>query len=483
MVHHGEGNRSEHSYFRTSAESVSAAAMPEKEPSREELFAMVWERPSTEVARDLGISDVALTKLCRRLQVPKPSPGYWAKVRAGKEVRRPPLEAFQAERSWHIRKRLKRDRVVGSIHLPPRQREYFLRALEELDRVHVDTSDCEVGPDSVRKLDGNLAAQILILSQNRYPRWVAERTESYQHQAAARRTLAGLVKKLLPLARGQILIFQREALHARRADSGLAVAVRLSPELQLRIAHLCVIARENRLSYVAAKLGKGVHAWDVRHAYDPRSFQSVETEMCVSAHDVWLRCSIRIRWTEEYEHYEMQRFPLSDVVPVDLLPTEEIRLPPLASRTSLRPYADRLKAIRDSQNALDILEVAAAQTEMAVPDENLALADRLFMSQGGEGPFVKARQAWRHLDEHLERWAETLRAEESELCRDVLGVEAGDIVVAESAGKMERIRVDDTDVIVREDEVTFYLHGRRFRKDGTIGKRTESLFVSCPVDE
>lgn len=35
--------------------------------SRETLFALVWERPATEVAKELGISDVALGKLCRRL--------------------------------------------------------------------------------------------------------------------------------------------------------------------------------------------------------------------------------------------------------------------------------------------------------------------------------------------------------------------------------------------------------------------------------
>jgi len=60
-------------------------------PSREELFALVWERPATEVARALGISDVALGKLYRRLQVPKPPRGYWARVASGKTPRRPPL--------------------------------------------------------------------------------------------------------------------------------------------------------------------------------------------------------------------------------------------------------------------------------------------------------------------------------------------------------------------------------------------------------
>ena len=39
--------------------------------SREELFAMVWERSAEVVAKELGVSGVALGKLCARLQVPK----------------------------------------------------------------------------------------------------------------------------------------------------------------------------------------------------------------------------------------------------------------------------------------------------------------------------------------------------------------------------------------------------------------------------
>jgi len=54
--------------------------MTRREFSREELFALVWEKPTSEIAKELGISDVALSKLCRRLQVPKPPRGYWAKV-------------------------------------------------------------------------------------------------------------------------------------------------------------------------------------------------------------------------------------------------------------------------------------------------------------------------------------------------------------------------------------------------------------------
>jgi hypothetical protein len=54
--------------------------MVRREISRDELFAMVWERPSEEVAKEIGISGVALDKLCVRLQVPKPPRGYWARA-------------------------------------------------------------------------------------------------------------------------------------------------------------------------------------------------------------------------------------------------------------------------------------------------------------------------------------------------------------------------------------------------------------------
>lgn len=38
--------------------------MAKRELSREELFGLVWERPTSEIAKDLGISDVAVGKLC-----------------------------------------------------------------------------------------------------------------------------------------------------------------------------------------------------------------------------------------------------------------------------------------------------------------------------------------------------------------------------------------------------------------------------------
>ena len=51
-----------------------------------------------ELATDFGISDVALAKRCRRLGIPVPGRGYWARVDAGQQLYRPKLPARDAKR-------------------------------------------------------------------------------------------------------------------------------------------------------------------------------------------------------------------------------------------------------------------------------------------------------------------------------------------------------------------------------------------------
>ncbi|MFA7428582.1 MAG: hypothetical protein WCZ23_00325 [Rhodospirillaceae bacterium] len=58
------------------------------ETTRRELYDLIWARPMTKVAAELGISDVALHKICDKHRIPAPGRGYWAKVAAGKPVRR-----------------------------------------------------------------------------------------------------------------------------------------------------------------------------------------------------------------------------------------------------------------------------------------------------------------------------------------------------------------------------------------------------------
>lgn len=53
---------------------------------RSELYALVWGKPLRKLALELGLSDVGLAKVCKRMDVPVPGLGYWNKVAAGLPV-------------------------------------------------------------------------------------------------------------------------------------------------------------------------------------------------------------------------------------------------------------------------------------------------------------------------------------------------------------------------------------------------------------
>ncbi|MEJ7849360.1 MAG: hypothetical protein WKF92_14865 [Pyrinomonadaceae bacterium] len=62
--------------------------MSEKFLTREELYDRVWQKAAVYVAGELGLSDVALGKICRKMNIPKPPRGYWAMIEAGQKIRR-----------------------------------------------------------------------------------------------------------------------------------------------------------------------------------------------------------------------------------------------------------------------------------------------------------------------------------------------------------------------------------------------------------
>ena len=59
--------------------------------SRKELYKKVWTKPMIHLAKDFGISDRGLAKICKRYDIPRPGLGYWAKLEHGKKVSKVPL--------------------------------------------------------------------------------------------------------------------------------------------------------------------------------------------------------------------------------------------------------------------------------------------------------------------------------------------------------------------------------------------------------
>jgi hypothetical protein len=65
--------------------------------TRDDLYELVWSKPMRELAKDFGISDVALAKRCRGLGIPVPGRGYWARLDAGQTPHRPKLPEREPE--------------------------------------------------------------------------------------------------------------------------------------------------------------------------------------------------------------------------------------------------------------------------------------------------------------------------------------------------------------------------------------------------
>ena len=61
------------------------------EKSRVELYELVWAKPMTHLAKELGLSDVGLRKICVKFGIPLPLRGHWARLKVGTQDPRPEL--------------------------------------------------------------------------------------------------------------------------------------------------------------------------------------------------------------------------------------------------------------------------------------------------------------------------------------------------------------------------------------------------------
>jgi hypothetical protein len=74
-------------------------APPRREPryDRQQLYKRAWKVPAKKLAEEYGVSVSGIRKACKRLHIPVPGQGYWARRAAGKPVAaRPALRKTDA---------------------------------------------------------------------------------------------------------------------------------------------------------------------------------------------------------------------------------------------------------------------------------------------------------------------------------------------------------------------------------------------------
>ncbi len=127
------------------------------EYSRQELYDLVWSTPASKLAGEFGISDVAISKRCKKLNVPRPSPGYWAKVAAGQTPPKAPLPPTSEE----VFAKAARNPMPKSLPLPSRtdplhqQASELLAALTPRNVVHRKRSSGRSNASSPNAVGGN----------------------------------------------------------------------------------------------------------------------------------------------------------------------------------------------------------------------------------------------------------------------------------------------------------------------------------------
>lgn len=71
--------------------------------TREQLYKKVWSKPVSGLAKEWGISDVGLAKICRRYNIPRPGLGYWRRKELGYRVKQIPLPKWKGPEMIEIR--------------------------------------------------------------------------------------------------------------------------------------------------------------------------------------------------------------------------------------------------------------------------------------------------------------------------------------------------------------------------------------------
>lgn len=276
--------------------------------TREELHQLVWEFPGTHLAKRFGISDVAIAKICRRLDVPRPPPGWWARKAAGRKVRVAPLPTARPDIPVKIR-------ITPTPKTTDGLREQIRAEAERLGRIAV--------PDRLTRPHPLIAD------------WVRDRRERQQrtrleHEPCRRSLYSVADWTSTDRRRHRVLHALFQALESRGATIGEDDRGRLNATTG---GEAIAFELREKLRQVTRPLTADEKRWEtwnrsgVRKELEPTGF----LQFTISA---WTEESVRKNWLE------------SDTRPIDRMLPEIVATfitlaPVLAERTRQREEANR----------------------------------------------------------------------------------------------------------------------------------------------
>lgn len=116
---------------------------------RDKLYLLVWSKPMIHLAKDFGISDVGLRKICKKLEIPLPPAGFWIRKELNRPVKITPLPPLKKGNDTHTH--FKREIYESEkLELTQETKALIDAELSEENKIHVPDS-CNQFHHLVRK--------------------------------------------------------------------------------------------------------------------------------------------------------------------------------------------------------------------------------------------------------------------------------------------------------------------------------------------
>lgn len=284
----------------------------------------------------------------------------------------------------------------------------------------------------------------------------------------------------MPAAKEQVLICNRETKNTSIGESDQVVIIRLSPGFIQMLEKSFSLVTDNKLAYVVQPLRGEEYAGLLHHLPTTYMPSQINCELCVFKQDMWFQCTMDSTWGKD--SFKTEKINLKQLTPVGLPPAAEKNFSLTISKGTIHPYKNRLKALLDVDRAFEIISETLFRMDTSVPNDHLALVDRIWFGGDAEGPFLKAKKALTKIESDIEAWEKRIETEKNQICCLALGINIGDILAMQLNGRMTRIQLERASLHVANNNILFHIGGRKFRKNGLLGKRGEYFVLHVEND-
>lgn len=207
---------------------------------RNKLYEEVWTNPVVQVAEQYGVSNTAIKKICKALNVPVPPRGYWAKLKAGKKTKKTPLPKAKGHT------RFIGTRTSASISKPETAHEPLAYLPEpEKQQVLSATGNIEVPPEGTRLHKKINAYKSAVSNWNKNDRKEEGSQRSYSNYYDEPPFLAGVISKEA-LPRVYRLL---DALYRQVEDLGGTISDDLTLRVRGEYVSLTVIESQTKVEH------------------------------------------------------------------------------------------------------------------------------------------------------------------------------------------------------------------------------------------